>query len=319
MRQTMVRRTGWMCMVAAAVLVHGCSQNNAPDADAGGEARTIGYSQSTLEDPWRKAMNDELFAEAKNHPNVNLLEQDAQNRAPNQIQQVQNLETQGIDALLISPIESGPLTPVVGALYKKGVPVILLDRGIDSEDYTSLVGADNTRIGEEAGAFVQERFPDGAKIIEIAGIPGASATKERAAGFRAGLGDDPKYAIVASQPGDYLRGKAIQVFQTMLTANPDVDVVYAHNDEMALGAAQELKKVGRLNDVAVIGVDGQNEAIQSVADGEMAATFDYPRPADEGLKAALEALSGKEIEKRIVLPTTRIDSSNAADYVDKGF
>lgn len=308
-------------LVSAAVLAYGCGPKNgaAPGAEGAEKKYTIGYSQSTLEDPWRKAMNDELKAEAKNHPNVTLLEQDAQNRAPNQIQQVQNLETQGIDALLISPIESGPLTPVVSALYKKNVPVILLDRGIDSEDYTTLVGADNTKIGEEAGAFVKERFPDGAQIIEIAGIPGATATKERAGGFRAGLGDDPKYTIVASQPGDYLRGKAIQVFQTMLTANPNVDVVYAHNDEMALGAVQELKKAGRLADVAVIGVDGQNEAIQSVADGEMAATFDYPRPADEGLKAALDVLSGKTVEKRIVLPTTRIDKDNAKDYIGKGF
>jgi len=307
----------WLCAATVALVAGGCARNT-----AGGSAEgnyTIGYSQSTLEDPWRKAMNDELKAEEKNHANVKLLYQDAQNKAANQVQQVQALETQGIDALLISPIESGPLTPSVSALHKKGVPVILLDRGIDSEDYTALVGADNMLIGKEAGAFVVEKFPGGAKIIEIAGIPGATATKERAQGFREGTGDAAKDQIIASQPGDYLRGKAIQVFQTMLTANPEVDVVYAHNDEMALGAVQELKKAGRIPGVTVIGVDGQNEAIQSVADGEMAATFVYPRPADEGLKAALDVLAKKTVEKRIVLPTTRIDATNAKDNVGKGF
>lgn len=311
---------GWILtgVAATAMLAGGCVNRRNPGAESVRQF-TIGYSQSTLEDPWRKAMNDELAAEEKNFPSVTLLKQDAQNRAPNQVQQVQNLETQGMDALLISPVESGPLTQVVSSVYKKGIPVILLDRGIDSDDYTTLVGADNVLIGKEAGEFVRQRFPDGAKIIEIAGIPGATATRERAQGFREGIGDDPRFQIVASQPGNYLRGTAIQVFQTMLTANPGVEVVYAHNDEMALGAVQELKKAGRIPGVAVIGVDGQNEAIQSVADGEMAATFVYPRPAGEGLKAAVEVLSGKQVEKRIVLPTTRIDESNAKENVGKGF
>ena len=105
----------------------------------------------------------------------------------------------------------------------------------------------------------------------------------------------------------------------MLTANPDVQVVYAHNDEMALGAVGVLKRAGKLKDVAVICVDGQNEAIQSVADGDMAATYVYPRPGAAGLLAALDVLNGKTIEKRIVLPTTEITAENAKDMIGKGF
>jgi ribose transport system substrate-binding protein len=311
----------WIVLAAAvAVIATGCGKKEPTAPAAGAEKKfTIGYSQSTLQDPWRKAMNSELDVELAKHPNVTLNKQDAQNSGKIQIDQVETLDTQGMDALLISPFESASLTPVVSKMYKKGIPVILLDRGIDSEDYTSLVGADNILIGEQAGKYVATKFPEGAKIIEIAGIAGASATKERAEGFRKGIGDETKWKIVASQAGNYLRGKAIEVFQNMLTANPDVQVVYAHNDEMALGAVGVLKRAGKLKDVAVIGVDGQNEAIQSVADGDMAATYVYPRPGAAGLLAALDVLNGKTIEKRIVLPTTEITAENAKDMIGKGF
>jgi ribose transport system substrate-binding protein len=307
-------------LALGATILAGCGGNKTPATPTtAGKTFQIGYSQSTLQDPWRKAMNSELEAEAKNHPEAKLLMQDAQNNASTQINQVENLLTQGMDALLISPKESGPLTPEVSKVFKKGIPVILLDRGVDSQDYTTLVGADNKLIGEKAGQYVAQRFPNGARIIEIAGIPDATATKERAEGFRTGLGDLEKYTIVASQPGDYLRGKAIQVFQSMLTAQPGVNVVYAHNDEMALGATKVLKDAGKIGSVAVIGVDGQNEAIQSVADGDMAATFVYPRPGADGLKAALKVLNGETVDKRIILPTTQITKDNAKEWVGKGF
>lgn len=308
-----------------ALVLAGCGKPAPPPAGDGtgtpstGKKYTIGYSQSTLQDPWRKAMNSELEAEQKLHLNVTLLPQDAQNDANTQINQVENLDTQGMDALMISPKESGPLTPEISKIFKKGIPVILLDRGIDSEDYTTLVGADNMLIGKEAGTYVKASFPKGVKIVEIAGIPGATATKERASGFREGLGDLKKYQIVASQPADYKRGPAITAMENMLTANEGVQVVYAHNDEMALGAVSVLKKHGVLKDVAVIGVDGQNEAIDAVAAGDMAATFVYPRPGADGLKAALQVLGGKKVEKRIILQTTKITKANAAQFKGKGF
>lgn len=311
-----------------AVLVAGCGGKKTPPSPGattpGATTSTakkyvIGYSQSTLQDPWRKAMNAELDEEIKKHGNVTVLKQDAANDTAMQINQVQNLDTQAIDALMISPKESGPLTPQVGAIYAKGIPVILLDRGIDSDKYTTLVGADNVLIGKQAGQFVKAKFPNGAKIIEVAGIPDATATKERASGFREGLGDLNKYKIVASQAADYLRPKAVTAMENMLTANPDVQVVYAHNDEMALGAVIVLKKAAKLKDVAVIGVDGQNEAIDAVAKGEMAATFVYPRPGADGLKAALDILGGKKVEKRIVLETTKITKENASQFKGKGF
>lgn len=288
-------------------------------APAAGKKWVIGYSQSTLQDPWRKAMNSELLMEQTQHPNVTVNKQDAQNVASTQINQVETLDTQGMDALMISPKESGPLTPEVTKIFRKGIPVILLDRGVDGPNYTTLVGADNKLIGKQAGEYVKSRFPKGARIIEIAGIPDATATKERASGFREGLGDLKKYAIVASQPADYKRGPAIDVTGTMLTANDNIQVVYAHNDEMALGAVKVLKDRALLKNVAVIGVDGQNEAIDAVANGDMAATFVYPRPGADGLKAAVAILEGKRVSKRIILPTTQITKANAAKFKGKGF
>lgn len=316
-----MRNAVWVwALVGLALGVSGCGKKTTGGtaANQAGTKYTIGYSQATLQDPWRRAMDAELDTEAAKHPEAKLLKQDAQNNAATQVNQVQNLQTQGIDALMISPRDSGPLTPIVSSVYKKGIPVILLDRATDNDQYTTLVGADNVLIGERAGAFVKKNFPNGAKIIEIAGVPDASATKERAKGFRQGLGDLKKYAIVSSQPADYLRGKAIDVFTNMLTAHPEVQVVYAHNDEMALGAVNVLDKNARKG-VAVIGVDGQKEAIQAVEQGKMTATYVYPRPGGPGLVAALDILSGKKVEKRIVLPTTEITKENAAANMDKGF
>lgn len=310
--------------LATVVVLSGCAKKS-PDVNVitpppGGKTFSIGYSQSTLQDPWRKAMNSALDEEIKLHPEAKVLKQDAQNDAATQITQVQNLETQGMDALMISPIESGPLTPIVKQVFQKGIPVILLDRGIDSEDYTTLVGGDNTLIGKRAGDYVVRTHPEGAKIIELAGILDATATKERAKGFRQALeANKDKYPVIASQEAKYLRPDAITVMQSLLQAHPDVDVVYAHNDEMALGAVKVLKDSGKLADVAVVGVDGQNEAIDAVAKGEMAATYVYPRPAADGLKAALDILNGKQVPKRITLDTTEITKENAKDYVGKGF
>ncbi|HEY3412863.1 MAG TPA: substrate-binding domain-containing protein [Armatimonadota bacterium] len=318
----MVNKTVMLSAFGVALLA-GCTPKTAPGNGApaapAGKTFVIGYSQSTLQDPWRKAMNSELEAEEKLHSNVTVNKQDAQNVASTQINQVETLDTQGIDALMISPKESGPLTPEVSKIFKKGIPVILLDRGIDGPNYTTLVGADNTLIGKQAGEYVKSKFPNGARIVEIAGIPDATATRERAKGFRDGLGDLKKYPIVASQPADYKRGPAIDVMNTIVTGNDNIQVVYAHNDEMALGAVKVLKDRGLLKSIAVIGVDGQNEAIDAVAKGDMAATFVYPRPGAEGLKAAIAVLEGKKVEKRITLPTIQITKENAAQYQGKGF
>ncbi|MDF2439977.1 MAG: ribose transport system substrate-binding protein [Abditibacteriota bacterium] len=293
---------------------------------SGGKTFLIGMSQPNKGEPWRQVMNDQIEAAAKAHPNLKVVFADAAQSNTKQVADVENFLQQGIDLLIISPNEAAPLTDVVAKVYEKGIPVILLDRKVNGNKYTMHIGANNFEIGRQAGAYAakwcaqQKRKP--ANVIELRGLEGTSATKERGDGFRKGLAANPDAKIVASQDAGWVREKAIPASQAMLQANPKVDVIYGHNDPMAEASVISAQNAGvDLSKILFVGVDGlptPDGGLKSVAAGRLGVTYVYPTGGAEAIDWAVKILEQKVKPPRaVVLKTEEVTKANAMQVYKK--
>ncbi len=274
------------------------------------EKHLIGFSQSTMIDPWRINMLEQMKDAVKKHEKeVDFVFTDGQNDNMKQISDVEDLFSRGIDLLIISPREAEPLTSVVGRVYRAGIPVVTLDRNITSDAYTCFIGASNSRIGEQAGRLMVSLLKEGCQVIEIEGILGATPTIDRSDGFHSVVDRYPAIQVVGKQPAHYLREPALRLMEDFLQSRPRIDGVYAHNDEMALGALTALRAAGRQG-VQVIGIDGQREAFEAIMAGQMTATFIYPNGSAEAIEVALRILRGERVPKTIELESQMVDASN---------
>jgi ribose transport system substrate-binding protein len=286
----------------------------------------IGMSQANKGEPWRQAMNDQIAAAAAAHPELEVVFADAAQNNAKQVADVENFLQQGIDLLIISPNEAAPLTDVVAKVCAAGVPVIVLDRKVNGDQFTMWIGADNVEIGRRAGQYAanycEEKSLAPCNVIEIRGLEGSTPAKERGDGFREGLADNPDATIIAQQNADWLREKAIPVSQAMFQANPDVNVVYAHNDPMAEAAIISAQNAGlNLDDMLFIGIDAlptPDGGIRSVIDGRIDVTYVYPTGGSQAIDNAVQILEqGVTPPAEVVLETEEVVPENAQQLLDK--
>jgi ribose transport system substrate-binding protein len=286
----------------------------------------IGMSQANKGEPWRQAMNDQIAAAAAAHPELQVVFADAAQNNAKQVADVENFLQQGIDLLIISPNEAAPLTDVVAKACAQGVPVIVLDRKVNGDQFTMWIGADNEAIGKQAGEYAAKYCADKnlnpCNIIEIRGLEGSTPAKERGDGFREGIASNPNAKIIASQNADWLREKAIPVSQAMFQANPDVNVVYAHNDPMAEAAIISAQNAGlNLDDLLFIGIDAlptPDGGIRSVLDGRIDVTHVYPTGGAQAIDYATQILEqGKIPPAEVVLETEEVTPADAQQLLDK--
>jgi ribose transport system substrate-binding protein len=282
----------------------------------------IGFSQGTMESSWRVNMveGNRKFAEA-HLPDVELIITNGENNASKQVSDVESLIAQGVKTLIISPVTADALTPVVKQAMEAGIPVVTLDRKVNT-DVTLHIGADNVLIGKTAGEFVCETLGGTGNVIEIQGTAGASATIDRHDAFHAVLAEKcPDVKVVADQVANYVREPAIKFTEDMLQrfGPGEIDLVYAHNDDMALGAVTALEAAGRLDEVKVVGIDGENAAYDAIKDGKMVATFTYHFVAPEGVQYGYKVAKGEKLDPEIVLPTHQVDATNVDEWLGKGF
>jgi len=278
----------------------------------------VGFSQVTTLEPWRVQFNKEIEAEAKNHPDIDLIITDGQDKTEKQVADVENLIRQEVDALLVSPKESAGLTGVVQQAIDAKIPVFVLDRNVDTKDFTQFVGGDNKLIGRAAGEYAVELLGGKGKaagnVVEIWGGMGTQPAHDRHDGFHEFTDKEPgiKY-LLDQQSGDWKQDQAYNIMANALKTNEKIDLVYGHNDPMAYGAYLAAKDVGREKDIKFIGIDGlPNEGVQMVNKGELTATFTYVTPGAEGLRQAIKFLNGEKVEKTITLPTEKVTKDNAA-------
>jgi ribose transport system substrate-binding protein len=281
----------------------------------------IGFSQCTLNHPWRVAQVNvnKAYCDA-NFPDVDLIITDGNNDSGKQVSDIENLIAQNPKVLIVSPLTADALTPIVKQAMESGIPVVTLDRKVNTK-VTCHIGALNIPIGAAAAAFLAKKLNGKGAILELQGTAGASATTDRNKGFVDELAKTPDLKIVASQNCDYTRDKAVKFMEDMVQrfGEGEIQAVYGHNDEMALGAIQVLEGAGRLKDVLVIGIDGQNNAIEAVAAGKLAATFTYPYVAPEGIQYAHKIAKGEAVPEVVLLDSVAITADNAKEMIGKGF
>jgi ribose transport system substrate-binding protein len=298
----------------------------APAEGAAQETFLIGMSQANKGEPWRQAMNDQIAAAAAQYPEFEVVFADAAQDNAQQVADVENFIQQGVDLLIISPNEAAPLTDVVAKAYDGGIPVIVLDRKVNGDKYTMWIGADNVLIGQRAGEFVarwcEEQGYAPCNVAELRGLEGSTPAKERGDGFRAGIAGNPNVEIIASQNADWLREKAIPASQAMFQANPEIHVVYAHNDPMGEAAIISAQNANLdLSKMAFVGIDAlptPDGGIKSVMDGRLTVTYVYPTGGAEAIDFARQILvDGVEPPKTVVLETEEVTADNAADLYTK--
>ena len=283
----------------------------------------VGLSQGTKNHPFRVAMDDVNIKYAKEHyPEMMIGETDGNNKSSKQVNDVEDLIARGIDLLLISPLTSEALTDVCQKAMDMGIPVVTLDRNVNCP-VTCYIGAENKPMGRAAADLLAKMVGGKGNIIEIQGTAGASATIDRHNGFVERIGEKyPGMKIIASQYCDYLREPAMTFMEDMLQRfkSGEIDIVYAHNDEMALGALEAIKSAGREKDgILLTGMDGTEVAFDAIKEGLMAFTVVYPYCAPEGVQMAYRILSGEKVLPRWQLETAVVTKDNVKEWAGKGF
>lgn len=274
----------------------------------------IGFSQCTTNDKWRQEMLKEMEAELLFHPEIDFLLKDAQNNSLKQIKDIQELIDKDIDILIVSPNEATPLTNIIEKTYDSGLPVILIDRKIYGNSYSSFIGADNFSIGKEVGRYLGREINEKVNILEITGLRGSTPAMERYQGFDSIISLENKFTLKHIYDGRWKEENGYSIMKGLLLKGEKIDVVFAHNDLMALGAYKAAKEMGQEKSIRFFGIDGlasDNGGIESVINDKLDATFLYPTGGEVAIKTALDLLNGLTVEKEITLSTVAINKYNA--------
>ncbi|MCG3084225.1 MULTISPECIES: ribose ABC transporter substrate-binding protein RbsB [unclassified Anoxybacillus] len=284
----------------------GCSldsgtSTNSTEKKEEGDVR-IGLSISTLNNPFFVTLKEGAEKAAK-EANVSLTVVDAQNDPAKQTSDIEDLIQQGVDIILINPTDSSAVASAIESANKANIPVITVDRSADGGEVVAHIASDNVAGGKMAGEFIVEALKDGGNIVELEGIPGSSAARERGEGFHQVIDKASNIKVVAKQAADFDRAKGLSVMENILQSQKDIKAVFAHNDEMALGALEALEAHG-MKDVIVVGFDATDDAVKAVQEGKMAATI-AQKPAligENAVKTALKVVNGETVEKFIPVP-----------------
>ncbi|HET6439428.1 MAG TPA: substrate-binding domain-containing protein [Anaeromyxobacter sp.] len=312
------------CTTSALLLLAAAGWWAPPSAK--GEEFLIGFSQLAFTDPWRVAMNNQMEAAVKKHPEFKLVIADGQRDNAKQVADVERFIEQRVDLLIISPNESAPLTAVVKRAYDAGIPVIVLDRAVLGEAFTLFIGADNKMIGTKAGAYVArwcaERNRKPCNVLEITGLSGSPPAQDRHSGFLDGMKANPNVKIVASPTSEWMKEKAVPAAAAAFQANPSVDVVYGHNDNSSEGAYIAARNanldVSRMLFVGIDGLPDPDGSIASILQGRLGASYVYPTGAFEAIEWAYQILEkGQRPPKKVVLGTEEITPANAKELCVK--
>jgi len=280
----------------------------------------VGFAQTESNNPWRLAETASMKDEAQKL-GYQLVYTDAASSAAKQASDVNSMIAQGVDAIFLPPREDKPLVPVIINAAKAGIPVFLIDRDVDhsmakpGEHYVTFIGSDFVEEGQRIADWLIKAMNGKANIIELEGTTGSSPANDRKKGFDERVAGQSGMKILASQSGDFARDKGRQVAQTLLQAHPEANAIYAHNDEMAIGAIAALEAAGKTpgKDVMVVSIDGEKDALQAIVDGKLGASCECnPRFGPKAFEVMKDYVAGKTIPAYIKNVDNFYDSSNAA-------
>jgi len=274
----------------------------------------IGISQCS-QDEWRNKQNEEMLRQAAVERNMELEIRSVKDDSKKQIEDIRYFLDKKVDLLIVSPNETDAITPIVSEAYDAGIPVIVIDRKMNSNKYTAFIGADNVQIGEELGEYIAalcKNHPE--KVFNLTGLPSSSSEIERNRGFMKVVEPLENAEIVGSVAADWLMETAEHVMDSVFQVHPDITLLAAHNDRMAIGAIKAAEKHNLQQKVKFIGVDALTSpgwGVEQVLNKKMLATVIYPTGGERVIQVASDILHARPFEKEITLNTAVVDSTNA--------
>ena len=315
-------RVALALLVALAIV--GCSNQG---KGGGGGKVEVGFSQMENNNPWRIAETNSMRAEAaKRGDRFELVITDAQGQTAKQVSDVEDLVARGVDAIFLAPREFEGVAPALQAAKAARIPVFLIDReaaGTAGEDYVTFIGSNFVEQGRRAAEWLIKETGGKASIVELTGTPGSSVARDRTKGFREAIAAHPGMQIIASQTGDFSRAAGQKAMENIIQSKgQEITAVYAHNDEMALGAIQALKAAGRQpgKEVLIVSIDGERAALEAIMRGEMNISVESnPRFGPLAFETLEKHLAGEKIPPKIILEDRLFDQSNAAQYVNEAY
>ncbi len=282
--------TAIIAVIALAVTLISCPQR----------ATVYGVSLSTLNNPFFVTLK-EGAEEAAGQLGIELIIVDSQDDSAREATNIDDLIQQGVDALLINPTDSDAIVPSIQRANEEGIPVFTIDRGATGGDVVSHVASDNVAGGVLAGEFLSNQLGGSGNVVELEGIAGTSAARDRGAGFNQVMDSESGLTVIARQTANFNRAEGLSVFENILQAQPDIAGVFAHNDEMILGAIEAAEAAGRAESIIFVGFDAVDDAVQAVGDGRLAATI-AQQPSEIGklgVEAAYDYLAGESVSANI--------------------
>lgn len=319
------RSTLFVAFLGLALLTFGCDggDETGGSADYSGGFETVGFSQVGEESSWRTAETQSIRGEAEER-GIDLKFSDGQGKQENQIQALRSFVAQGVDAIILAPkIETGWEQPLREA-QRAGIPVILVDRGVDAPEelYATLIASDFVEEGRMAGRYMADKLGGEGNIVELEGSPGAAPAIDRHRGFAEVLEDHPDLKIIKSQSGDFTKAGGKEVMETFLKSEPgNIDAVYAHNDDMALGAIQAIEEAGLKpgEDIVIVSVDGVRQAFEAMKEGKLNASVECNPLLGPMVFDALEKLAaGETLPKHTVVEDRIYTQEDVTDEVIAG-
>ncbi len=318
-----------MCLVTSLSAFAGCGSTKKPgnesttskqsETTAGSETTAangnivIGLSMNTLNNPFFVDVKDGV-QKAADENGVTIIVTDAQNNSATQVADVENLIQKKPAAIIIDPTDSDAIVAAIEACNEANIPVITMDRQAAGGEVASHIGYNAIKSGTIAGTYLVDTFKDKetVNVVEIQGIMGTNVAQDRSKGFNDAIATATNFKKVATQAADFDRAKAMTVMENILQANPEIDCVYAANDEMGLGAVEAISAAGRLDEITVISCDAIDPALEKIRSGELEATIAEPPffLGKEGLKIALDVINNKPVEELILLDNQLVTKDN---------
>jgi galactofuranose transport system substrate-binding protein len=290
-------------------------------ASAADKKITVGFSQVGAESAWRTAETESIKSEAAKR-GVNLKFSDAQGKQENQIRAIRSFIAQRVDGIILAPVVETGWGPVLQEAKRAKIPVVLVDRGIKVPDdslYATLIASDFVEEGRMAAEWLAKKVNGKANIVELQGTPGAAPAIDRKKGFEQGISKHSGMKMIASQSGDFRRAQGKEVMEALIKKHGnDINAVYAHNDDMALGAIQAIEESGRKpgSDVIVVSIDGIKDAFQTMVDGKLNCSVECnPLLGPMAFDAVEKLLAGAKLPKRTVVQDKVYDQANAKDVI----
>jgi ribose transport system substrate-binding protein len=305
-----------LAVLAALLLVAGACGGEAAGPEGGEGRARIGLSLSTLGNPFFVTLQEGAQG-AADQAGAELIVADAQDDAQTQADDIQNFITQQVDVIVINPVDSAAIVPSVEAANQADIPVVTVDRASEGGEIAAHIASDNVQGGRMAGEYLFEQIGGEGTVAQLEGIAGTSAAIDRGQGFQEALDAATGVELVATQTANFDRDEGFTVAQNIFQANPELNGVFAQNDEMALGAVEAAREAGTLEDLVIVGFDAIEDALAAIQDGDMEGTI-AQQPEEMGrlsVEAAADIAAGQQVEPETLIEVLLVTPDNVEEFL----